>query len=379
MNAREKHTLMAIGLLALLGAAIVSAHVVQDTQPAAAPTQPAAVPATTAIAARERMPIVATGIGTVTPLQSVLVRPRIDGALDTVTFREGQTVSAGALLARLDARALQAQLAQAEAQTARDQALLANARVDLARYTRLAAQDSIATQQLDTQRATVAQLEATVKLDQAQVDSAEVQLDYATIRSPIRGRTGKRLVDPGNLVHAADTTGIVTINQVDPISVLFTLPEDRFQAVVRAQADARGQPLAVQAWGRTDGKLLAGGRLTLVNNEIDTATGTFQLRAVFANATDALWPGQYVDVRVVLRELPDAVTVPSAAMQRGPQGLYVYVVRPDDTVAMQTVALLQDDGAKAIVAQGIAAGVRVVVGGQYKLRPGVRVAEANPG
>jgi len=304
----------------------------------------------------------------------------VDGELDRVGFKEGQDVKKGEVLAVIDPRALQAQLEQYDAQKARDEAQLANAMVDLDRYTHLVEQDSIPHQQLDTQRATVNQLRATVKFDQAQIDNAKVQLDYTTIRSPIGGRTGKRLVDPGNIVHAADTTGIVTINQIDPISVLFTLPEEQFQAVAAAQAAAKGQSLTVQAYARTDGSLLAKGQLTLVNNQIDTSTGTIQLRAVFPNSgTHALWPGQYVNVRIVLRDVPDAVTVPDAAVQRGPQGLFAYVLKDDGTVAAQPIAIAQSDGGRSIVTKGVNPGEHVVVGGQYKLRPGMKVVEAKAG
>jgi multidrug efflux system membrane fusion protein len=381
MHIRTKRLLISVGLTAALVALIAGARAVEEgkKQQGAKQEQPAAVAVTTAVAAQERMPIVATGIGTVTPIYSVLVNVRIDGQLQKVAFTEGQNVKAGELLAQIDPRALQAQLVQFEAQKARDEAQLKNASIDLDRYTKLLEQDSIAKQQVDTQRATVDQLKATVKLDQAQIDNAKVQLDYTTIRAPITGRTGKRLVDPGNIVHAADTTGIVSINQIDPISVLFTLPEEQFQTVIRAQAANGKQPLAVQAYGRTDAALLANGKLTLINNQIDTTTGTLQLRAVFPNPSNALWPGQFVNARVVLREIPDAITIPDAAVQRGPQGLFVYVVGTDTAVAVKPVTLTATDGGRAIVAQGIAPGERVVVNGQYKLKPGVKVVEANAG
>ena len=377
MKPRVRRTLVLFSLTALLVAAVATGRHLQAGHAAAAQQQPApVVPVTTARATRERMPIIATGIGSVTPIYSVLVRPRVDGALDQVTFREGQDVKAGMLLARIDPRLLQAQLAQYEAQKARDEAQLANALVDLDRYVTLAKQDSIAGQQVDTQRALVNQARATVKLDQAQIDNARVQLDYTQIRAPVSGRTGKRLVDPGNIVHAADSTGLVTINQIDPISVVFTLAEDRFQALVQSEAANRGQPLTVQAYGRTDHALLATGRLTLVNNQIDSATGTFQLRAEFPNASNRLWPGQYVNVDVVLRELPDAVTIPDAAVQRGPAGLFAYVVGPDATAAVAPLTVTQSAGGTAIVASGITPGQHVVVDGQLKLRPGTKVAEA---
>lgn len=377
MDARARHLLVSAGLAVLLVVVIVAARSVQGDTKAQARPAPAAVPVTTAVAARQQVPVVATGIGTVTPLNSVLVRTRIDGQLDRVLFQEGQDVKSGEVLARIDPRALQAQLEQFEAQKGRDQAQLANALLDLERYTTLMRQDSIARQQVDTQRALVGQLRATVKLDQAQIDSARVQLDYATIRAPVDGRTGKRMVDPGNMVHAADASGIVMINQIDPISVLFTLPESRLQPVLRAQAAVPGRQLEVQALGRTDATLLGSGRLTLVNNQIDAGTGTFQLRAVFPNAAGGLWPGQYVNVRVVLSEVADGLTIPDAAVQRGPDGLFTYVVRTDGTVAPQPIVVAQSEGGRSLVVKGLVGGEHVVVDGQYKLRPGVKVSEGS--
>jgi multidrug efflux system membrane fusion protein len=381
MKPRTRHIAITLVLVALLCMAIATARAVQGkgasdpAAPGGAGAPPTAVPVATARAARERVPVVAAGIGTVAALKSVLVTARIDGQLQEVAFQEGQEVRAGQPLARIDARALQAQLAQYEAQKARDEAQLANARVDLDRYEQLIRTDAIPRQQLDAQRAQVRQLQATARFDQAQVDNARVQLDYAVIRAPIDGRTGRRLVDPGNIVRATDTTGIVAINQIDPISVLFTLPEDRLRDVLAAQK-AGGPPPVVQALGRGNGALLATGRLTLVNNQIDTATGTFQLRAVFPNASQALWPGQYVDIRVVLRELPDAVTIPDAAVQRGPDGQFAWVVRPDGSAAAQPLVLTQSADGKAVVARGLAPGDRVVVEGQDRLHAGVPVAEA---
>ena len=373
---RVRYALGWITLGALLVGLIAYAQVTQRGTKPATPTSPPAVPVTTALAAKQPMPIVATGIGTVTPIHSVLVKARIDGQLDKVAFVEGQDVKAGDLLAQIDPRALQAQLAQYQAQKARDEAQLNNAVVDLNRYTTLLEQDSIAKQQVDSQRATVDQFKATVKFDQAQIDNARVQLDYMTIRAPTSGRTGVRLVDPGNIVHATDTTGIVQINQIDPISVLFTLPEDMFQSVHRAKAANGGAQLVVEASARTDGTPLATGKLTLINNQIDTTTGTFQARAVFPNSSSALWPGQYVNVRVVLQVLQDATTIPEAAVQSGPQGLFVYVVKPDNSVTAQTVKLGQDLYRKAAIEQGLRAGERIVVGGQSRLKPGVQVVEA---
>ena len=382
MNRRIVRALFWIACSALLIALIAYARTVQETrqQDRSKKGAPAAVPVSTALAARKPMPIVAAGIGNVTPIYSVVVKARVDGQLQKVAFVEGQNVKTGDLLAQIDPRPFAAQLAQFEAQKVRDQAQLDNGVLDLERYATLLKEDSIARQQFDTQRATVEQLKAAIQLDQAQIDNARVQLDYTTIRAPIAGRTGVRLVDPGNIVHAADANGLVTINQIDPISVLFTLPEDQFQHVMRGQTEGHGQPLSVEAHGRGDSALLATGKLTLVNNQIDSATGTFQLRAVFPNAKSTLWPGQYVNVRVVLEVVPDAVTIPEAAVQRSQQGLYVYVVKPDGTAGVQPVELRQSEGGTAMVTRGLAGGERIVVDGQYKLKPGATVVEAtHPG
>jgi multidrug efflux system membrane fusion protein len=273
---------------------------------------------------------------------------------------------------------LQAQLLQAQATRAKDQATLVNARVDLQRYTTLIAQDAATQQQLDTQKALVNQLEASVKADEAAVNYAQVQLGFTTIAAPIGGRVGARLVDPGNIVHAADTTGIVVINQIDPISVVFTLPEDAVQDTIHA-IDGR-KPLQVQAFPREGTALLGTGTLTLMNNQIDTTTGTVQLKASFPNAQHNLWPGQFVNVRLVLGMRAKALTVPEAAVQRSQSGVYIYVVDEENkTVKSQPVTVLQTQDGTAVISSGLAANQRVVVDGQYKLKPGSRVAEVARG
>ena len=322
------------------------------------------------------MPIFRTGIGTVTPTFSVTVKARVDGELDSVGFTEGQDVKKGQVIARLDPRTLQAQLLQAQATRAKDQATLANARIDLQRYTTLIAQDAATQQQLDTQKALVAQLDATVKNDDAQINFAQVQLGFTTIAAPISGRVGARLVDPGNIVHAADTTGLVVINQIDPISVLFTLPEDAVQDTNRALSTAK-KPLVAKAFPRTGTELLGEGTLTLVNNQIDTTTGTVQMKASFPNPQHKLWPGQFVNMRLILGTYPKALTMPEAAVQRSQAGVYAYVVSTDgQTVRSQPINVLQIEDGVAIVSSGLTAGERVVVDGQYKLKPGSHVVES---
>ncbi|HOV19783.1 MAG TPA: efflux RND transporter periplasmic adaptor subunit [Ottowia sp.] len=339
------------------------------------PAAAAPVQASTTLVQRQDVPIVLSGVGAVAPLATVTVRSRIDGQLERVGFAEGQDVKAGQLLAQLDARALKAALEQTLAQKARDQALLGNARLDLQRYTTLSAQDAATPQQLATQKSLVAQLEAAVQMDQAQIDAARVQLSYTTITAPISGRVGARLVDAGNIVHAADPGGLVVINQIDPITVVFTLPDTDFQAVNRALHGSR-TPLAVQVSERNAAQPLARGSLTLLNNQIDPASGTVQLKARFDNPQHMLWPGQYVDARLILGLRHGALTVPAAAVQRGPEGTYVYAVDADGTARVQAVAVAQIQDGVAVIDQGLAAGQRVVVDGQYKLRPGLKVVEA---
>jgi len=345
------------------------------TAHAAAPPA-AAVPVTIATVVRAEVTDSRTGIGTVLPAQSVTVRARVDGQLLRVAFSEGQDVRPGQLLAQIDARPYQAQLDQALAQKARDEASLSAAQKDLERYATLVGQGSIQRQALDAQQATVGQLHAALQSDQAQIESARVQLGYTTIRAPIAGRTGLRLVDAGNLVRATDSNGLVVINQIDPIAVVFTLPEDDFQAVEAALKSSGSRPLPVTALSRTDARALAQGRLLLLNNRIDTASGTFQLKAEFANPEHRLWPGQYVSVQVAIATDRNALTVPAGAVQRGPNGLFMYVVQADGTVAQRAVRIATRNGPLAVVLDGVQAGERVVVDGQLRIQPGARVVAA---
>ncbi len=324
------------------------------------------------------MPIYRVGVGTVTPTYSVTVKARVDGQLDKVAFKEGEDVKKGQLLAQIDPRTLQAALMQAQATRAKDAATLANARVDLKRYETLITQDAATQQQLDTQKSLVNQLEATVKADEANVNSAQVQLGFTTITAPISGRVGARLVDPGNIVHAADATGLVVINQIDPITVTFTLPEDAVQDTIHA-LDTK-KPVLAQAWPRDGGAMLGAGYLTLLNNQIDTASGTVQLKASFLNQQHNLWPGQYVNVRLILGTRTKAITVPEAAIQRSQAGVFVYVVDEQTRTAQsRTIALAQIQDGTAVVSSGLDANDRVVVDGQYKLKPGVKVQEVARG
>ncbi|NMM82348.1 efflux transporter periplasmic adaptor subunit [Acidovorax sp. SRB_14] len=378
MNAspvRRRYVLL--GLVCLV-AVLASAWYFSRPAPAARSTAAPPVRVITAPVLSQAVPIYQTGLGTVTAAQSVTVKTRIDGQLDQVGFTEGQDVKAGQMLARIDPRTLLAQLAQAQAQRARDQAQLMNARSDLQRFVRLIGEDAATQQQLDTQKALVAQLQASVQTDDAQVQYAQVQLSFTTILAPISGRVGARLVDPGNIVHATDANGLVVINQIDPIAVVFTLPEDAFQDINRA-LQASHEPLAVQAYPRESQELLGSGTLVLLNNQIDPATGTVQLKARFPNPQHRLWPGQFVNVRLLLGMRDQALTVPAAAVQRSQDGTYAYVVRADGrTVQNQAITVAQIQDGLAVITQGLSAGQRVVVAGQYKLKPGSAIAEATP-
>ncbi|MCI2809100.1 efflux RND transporter periplasmic adaptor subunit [Eoetvoesiella caeni] len=361
------------GLLLVLAAGIWLVLRYGDKAPAAARSAPVVV--TTTLVRQHDIPIYLMGVGTVVATQSVTVKARIDGQLDKVGFTEGQDVSGGQLLAQLDPRVQQAQLDQALAQKAKDKSQLANARLDLHRYTELMKQNATTRQILDTQRALVAQLEAALQFDDAQISAAQTQLSFTRITAPIRGRVGARLVDPGNIVHAGDANGLVVINQIDPISVVFTLPEESFQDINHALRSS-AEPLAVEAYPRKGTEVLGRGRLVLLDNRIDTDSGTVQLKGSFANEEHKLWPGQYVRIHLILGQRKQALTVPAAVVQRGPDGIYAYAVAADDTVHIQPIELIGIQDGLAVVGKGLRAGQRVVIDGQYKLKPGLKVVES---
>jgi multidrug efflux system membrane fusion protein len=312
------------------------------------------------------------GIGTVTPRAIVTVLTRVDGQLMAIHFDEGQTVASGDLLAEIDPRPFQVQLEQAEGQLARDQALLANAKVDVVRYRALAKDDAIPQQQLDTQEALVRQYEAALVVDKGQIDAAKLNLVYSRVTSPVTGRIGLRKVDAGNLVHASDTTGLAVVTQLQPIDVIFTVPEDQLPALM-AKVRA-GEKLRVDALDRTATTKLASGTLLTVDNTIDPATGTVRLKAEFPNEDDALFPNQFVNARLELDVKHGVTIVPDASVQRGTQGTFVWVVKDDQTVEMRPVKLGVTEGADASVEGGVAAGDRVVVEGAEQLRAGTKVA-----
>jgi membrane fusion protein, multidrug efflux system len=323
------------------------------------------------------MPIYLDGLGTVTAIGTVTVRSRVDGQLVSVGYREGQLVRQGDVLAQIDPRPFQVALQEQEGQYARDEAALKNARLDLRRYQALIEQDAIPRQQLDTQGATVRQLEATLKTDAAQVANARLNLTYSRITSPITGRVGLRLVDPGNMVHASDANGLVVITQLQPIAVVFTLPADQLQPVMAGMA--RGDRLRVEAWDRERKKMLDQGTLEAVDNQVDDTTGTVRLKGVFSNEGYGLFSNQFVNARLLVDTLHGRVIIPTAALQRSPQGTYVWVVKPDSTADMRTVEVEHTEGEDTALRTGVVAGEPVVTDGVDNLQPGAKVTAGPPG
>lgn len=323
---------------------------------------------TTASVSRQDVPIHVDGIGTVQAYNTVTVRARVDGQLDKVIFTEGQDVKAGDALAQIDPRPYQARLSQAQGVKAKDEAHLANVRLDLERYVKLG---EFATQQsVDTQKALVRQLEASLETDQANVDSAALEFDYTTIRAPITGRVGVRLVDEGNMVRAAEATGIVVIAQLQPISVTFSLPQQNLTAINDALAKSKVRVTAVDADGKT---VLEEGDLVVVDNRIDAQTGTIRLKATFANPNRRLWPGQFVNVRVQLDTRRDGTVIPTTAVQRNDGGTFAYIVGPGDKAELRPIRVGQVAGPTALVESGLEVGEKVVINSQEQLRPGVTV------
>jgi multidrug efflux system membrane fusion protein len=329
-----------------------------------------------ATAQKGEMPVTLSGLGTVTPLAVVTVKTQINGYLMSVGFVEGQHVKKGDFLAQVDARPYQVALEQAQAQLAKDEATLKNAELDLRRYNTLVAQNSIATQTRDTQISTVGQDRAQIGLDQAQIDTQKLNLTYTHIISPVTGRVGLRQVDPGNYVQTSDPGGIVVVSQLQPISVIFTLPEDSLPELLKQYHS--GAALQTTAYDRTGTNELAAGRLDTIDNQIDPTTGMVKLRATFDNSDESLFPNQFVNIKLLVNTLRDAVLVPTAAIQRGAPGTFVYLIKPNNTVAVQSIKLGPGDGQRVAVLSGLQPGDQVVDDGADRLKDGAKISVAPP-
>jgi membrane fusion protein, multidrug efflux system len=343
----------------------------ESARKSASPTSGAPVRVTITPVEKADFPVYLTGLGTVQGFNTVVVRTRVDGQIDKIAFKEGQLVNQGDLLAQIDPRPFQAALDQAKAKKAQDEANLANANLDLQRFTRLG--EFATRQQTDTQRSTVAQLTAQIAADDAAISNAQTQFDYTTVKAPISGIAGLRQVDVGNIVNASTQTGIVTIAQIEPIAVIFTAPEDQLPYINEGQSV---QPLKVIAI-TTDGKKpLAEGILSVVNNQVDTTSGTIRLKAVFDNKNHALWPGQSVSTRLLVKTLKDATVVPDDAIQHSTDGLYAYIVNQDNKAEVRKVRVSQSIDGRSVVDEGLSPGQQVITSGQVRVQPGTLVTTA---
>ncbi len=367
-------------MIAVLVAAVAGAVLrIQQTRKSAAEKQagPArggfAVPVVAGKVEQKDVPIYLDGLGTVQALKTVTIRTRVDGQIDKVAFDEGQDVKKGELLVQIDPAPYKAAHDQALAKQRTDEAQLANAQVDMQRDEEMISKKVISQMQYDTQKALVAQLSATVQNDQAAVTSAKVNLDYTAIVAPFDGRTGIRLIDEGNLVHATDTTGIVVLTELQPINLIFTLPEQNLLQIHQQQEKQESPELKVLAVARDNQTTLDEGKVTVVDNQIDPTTGTIKLKAEFPNAHMQLWPGQFINARLLMNVRQGGLVVPASVVQRGPDSTYAYVIKDDLTVEMRPITVAQIDGGQALIDDGLKAGEQVVVDGQYKLQPGAKV------
>jgi membrane fusion protein, multidrug efflux system len=372
---RSGRLMLVVLALVLCAAGAVVLHGASPPPPSTASAAPAPVPAVTAQVRKQDVPITLTGVGTVNALNVATIRSQVTGYLQSADFKEGQFVKRGDVLARIDPRIYQARLEQAQAQLARDQALLANQKINLARNEPLLQKGFATDQQVVSERAQIAQSESAVKGDQAAIDYAQTELDFATLRAPFDGVTGIRRVDIGNIINPTDPGGIVVLTQVQPISVLFTLPTRDIAAV---QAALTRGPVAAIAYDQSGDRKLDTGTLLLINNQADPKSGTVQLKAIFPNAERQLWAGSFVNAEVTTSVETGALTVPTNALQVSDKGQFVYVVGGHDTVSVRPVKVRQRTRGVALVAEGLRDGETVVVQGQYRLKPGMRIAPASP-
>jgi membrane fusion protein, multidrug efflux system len=376
-------TILALGAcvgVAVAGWAVVGPRHGEAAAQSRSVSEPAKVPVTAGTATARDMPVYVRGLGSGQAYNSVTVKSRVDGAIVKVDFTEGQEVKAGDLLFEIDPRPYQAVLAQAQANLARDEAQFANAQRNAGRDKPLVGKAFISRQQFDTDTTSADALAGTVAADKAAVDAAQLNVDYCDIRSPIEGRTGARQVDIGNLVRATDNTGLLTITQLKPIFVSFTAPQEQFDAIRQAQvkeSQLKGD-VPAEAWTQGEQRQIAVGKLTLIDNQIDQATGTVRLKAEFANADEALWPGEFVDMRLRVNTLKNIVTVPARSIEAGPDGSYLFVIKPDNTVEQRTVTVAETESDVAAISKGLSAGEQVVVDGQYRLQQGTKVSILPP-
>ena len=367
---RKRVMILAVLLVVAGGFGLTLQHIVRTRQPAPPAPPPPAIPVVAGTVSSHDVPIYLRGVGTVIAYNNVVVRSQITGQITQIAFTQGQTVHAGDLLAQIDPRPYQTQLDQATANRDRDQAQLANAQANLGRYTPLEAKGYATTQLVDTQKAQIAQLEAMIKSDEAVIENAKVNLGYTRLTAPIDGVTGIRQIDQGNIIHPTDPAGLVDLTQIQPISVLFTLPEQNFIEI--QQQMAKG-PLTVMAYSQDGTMLLDQGKLNLIDNQIVQTTGTIRLRGEFPNAQHHLWPGELINARLLIDTRHDGLTIAASAVQQGPNGPYVYAIDSDGNVQMRLVKISQVSGGQALVDSGLAANESVVVDGQYKLQPGAHV------